>query len=59
MKTILGLLGFWTLAIGLWVANLVQVFGMGYDNLSVLALLKIVGVVVPPLGSLLGLVGLF
>jgi len=47
-----------TFVIG-WIANIVQLFAAWNAGLSVGMLFKLIGVVVFPLGSLLGIIGLF
>lgn len=49
----------WIAGFGGWVANIVQIVGMIYDPLSTMLVLKIVGIFVVPLGSILGIVGVF
>ena len=42
------------LSIGGWVANVVKLFGMALDPLTGLAVLRIVGIFLVPLGAILG-----
>lgn len=54
--TLTGLLfvGVWLLLIGGWVSNLVKLFGSLDGAVTAMFIARIVGVVVAPLGSLLG-----
>lgn len=49
----------WVLAIVGWVANIVQTVGMAYEPITTLLILKIVGIFAAPLGSVLGIAGMF
>jgi len=54
-----GLLAFWACAIVGWIANIIQVIGAVTGPLTALFVLKALGIVVAPMGSLLGWVGMF
>ena len=45
-------------AIG-WILNIIQLFSMWESVVTVGVIIKLVGVVFPPLGGILGYVGLF
>jgi hypothetical protein len=49
----------WVASIVGWVANIVQITGMVIEPLTALFILKCIGVFVAPLGSVLGIVGMF
>ena len=60
-KVLAGLfvIGAWlTFVIG-WILNIIQLVGMADGEITVLLILKIVGVFAAPLGVILGIVGLF
>ena len=42
-----------------WIANLVQIVGMVSDPITALFLLKCVGLFMAPIGSVLGIIGMF
>lgn len=50
----LGLSGLLIASIGGWVANIVKIFSMSFDPLTAIAVMRVVGIFVPPLGSVLG-----
>jgi len=49
----------WVLGIVGWIANIVQIVGRIDDPITGLFILKCVGVLAAPLGSVLGIVGMF
>lgn len=44
------------LAFGGWIANIVKIAGSSFDPLTAMPSLRVIGVVVPPLGAVLGYV---
>ena len=37
-----------------WLANIITIFGMSFDPLTAMAVMRVVGIFIPPLGSVLG-----
>jgi hypothetical protein len=50
---------FWAALIVGWAANIIQVVGLVSGDITALLIIKCVGVIAPPLGSVLGWAGLF
>lgn len=60
MKTIaLVYIAVWVAGIVGWIANLVQIVHTASDPITGLFILKCIGVVAAPVGSILGLIGMF
>lgn len=57
MKTLfsIGFIAIWIAAIVGWIANIVVLWGASFDPLTGPVILRIVGIFVAPLGSILGL----
>lgn len=47
-------IGFWVLAVGGWIANIVKLVSAINDPITTMEILRIAGIVVAPLGSILG-----
>lgn len=45
----------WVLAIVGWIMNVVVLYGMSFDHITGALILRVLGVIVAPLGSILGL----
>ena len=56
---IIGIVVVWLIGIVGWVANIVQVVSMWSPDVTAMLVLKIVGIFVAPLGSVLGIIGMF
>jgi hypothetical protein len=54
-----GFILFWIVCVVGWIGNVVQIVARIHDEITVLMILKIVGIFVPPLGSIMGWVGFF
>lgn len=59
--TIVGLIfvAVWVFGVVGWVANIVQIVSMIADPVTGLLIIKCVGVFLAPLGSVLGIIGMF
>jgi hypothetical protein len=56
MKTLgIGFVALWIAAIVGWIMNIVALYGASFDPLTGPVILRIVGIFVAPLGSILGL----
>ncbi len=55
LVVILAVLSLGVVALGGWVLNIVQLFG--FDSVTPMFIVKIVGVFVAPIGAILGIVG--
>jgi hypothetical protein len=51
----LGFIALWIAAIVGWIMNIVVLYGMSFDQITGPLVLRIVGIFVAPLGSILGL----
>lgn len=47
---------FWLTAIGGWIANIVKIFGSSFDPLTAIVVLRCIGIIVAPLGAVLGFI---
>ena len=54
LPVVLFFIGLFLAAVGGWVANIVKIFGTSFDPLTAIAVLRVVGIFIPPLGSILG-----
>lgn len=45
---------FWIAVIVGWIINIVQLFSTSFEPLTAVAVLRVVGVFVPPLGAIMG-----
>ena len=48
------LVSFFVVAFGGWVANIVKLFGTSFDPLTAMAVMRVVGIFMAPIGSVLG-----
>lgn len=53
---LIALIGFYLALLGGWIANTVAIFGSDFANFTVLLGFRLAGVVIFPLGSLLGFI---
>ena len=54
LPVVLFFIGLFLAAVGGWVANIVKIFGTSFDPLTEIAVLRVVGIFIPPLGSAMG-----
>jgi len=54
-----GIVVIWIIGIIGWVANIVQIVSIWSPDITAMLVLKIVGIFIAPLGSVLGIIGMF
>lgn len=55
MKVIpFAIVAFWLSVVIGWVINIVELFSQSFDPLTAVAVLRVVGIFIPPLGAIMG-----